>query len=90
LAAEWADENSKIDNWRVLGKDETRQAGDVAAYKLSGGGASYSGHSGIVTSVDANGTDHAMAAHEHVVGPDEFNRSVTPAVIYRRYTQEKQ
>jgi RHS repeat-associated protein len=90
LAAEWADKNTKIDNWRALGKDEAPQAGDVAAYKLSGGGTSYSGHSGIVTSVDANGTVHAMAAHENVVGPDnKFDRSVTPTVVYRRYTGDE-
>jgi hypothetical protein len=90
LAAEWADKNTKIDNWRVLGKDEAPQAGDVAAYKLSGGGTSYSGHSGIVTSVDANGVVHGMAAHENVVGPDnKFDRSVTPTVVYRRYTGDE-
>jgi RHS repeat-associated protein len=87
LAAEWANKNTKIANWRVLGKDESPQAGDVAAYKLSGGGTSYSGHSGIVTSVDAKGGVHGMAAHENVVGPDnKFDRSVTPTVVYRRYT----
>ncbi len=90
LAAEWADKNTKIDNWRVLGKGESPQAGDVAAYKLSGGGTSYSGHSGIVTSVDANGVVHGMAAHENVVGPDnKFDRSVTPTVVYRRYTGDE-
>src|SRR4051812_19151532 len=35
LAAEWADKNTKIDNWRVLGKGEVPQPGDVAAYKLA-------------------------------------------------------
>jgi hypothetical protein len=35
LASELADKNTKIANWRVLGKDEKPQAGDVAAYKLS-------------------------------------------------------
>jgi RHS repeat-associated protein len=90
LAAEWADKNTKIDNWRALGKGEAPQPGDVAAYKLSGGGASYSGHSGIVTSVDANGVVHGMAAHENVVGPDnKFDRSVTPTVVYRRYTGDE-
>jgi hypothetical protein len=89
LAAEWADKNTNIDNWRVLGKGEAPQPGDVGAYKLSGGGASYSGHSGIITSVDSNGV-HAMAAHENVVGPDnKFDRSVTPTVVYRRYTGDE-
>jgi hypothetical protein len=36
-AAEWADKNTKIANWRVLGSNETPQPGDVAAYKLPGG-----------------------------------------------------
>jgi RHS repeat-associated protein len=91
LAAELADKNTKIANWRVLGKDEKPQPGDIAAYKLPGGGASFSGHSGIVTSVDRNGTVHAMAAHEKVVGPDnKFNPGVGAAVItYRRYTGDQ-
>src|ERR1700676_5298766 len=90
LAAEWADKNTKIDSWRALGKGESPQPGDVAAYKLSGGGTSYSGHSGIVTSVDSNGAVHGMAAHENVVGPDDkFDRSVTPTVVYRRYTGDE-
>jgi hypothetical protein len=90
LASELADKNTKIANWRVLGKDEKPQAGDVAAYKLSGGGISFSGHSGIVTSVDRNGTVHALAAHENVVAPDnKFNRSVTPTVVYRRFTGDQ-
>jgi len=91
LASELADENTKIANWRVLGKDEKPQAGDIAAYKMSGGGTSFSGHSGIVTSVDRNGTVHAMAAHDKVVGPDnKFNPGVGAAVItYRRFTGDQ-
>ncbi len=89
LAAEWADKKTCIANWRTLGKDETPQPGDVGAYKLSGGGARYSGHSGIITSVDPSGV-HAMAAHENVVGPDnKFDRSVTPTVVYRRFTGDE-
>lgn len=86
LAGELADKKKDIANWRVLGKDEKPQPGDIAAYKLSGGGTRYSGHSGIVTSVDKNGTVHAMAAHEKFVGPDNtFNSTPTRAVTYRRY-----
>jgi hypothetical protein len=86
LAAEWADKSTQIAGWRALGPGETPQPGDVAAYKLSGGGVSYSGHSGIVTSVEANGVVHAMAAHENVVGPDDkFNSTPTRTVTYRRY-----
>jgi hypothetical protein len=77
LAGELADPNTKIANWRALGPNEKPQAGDIAAYKLPGGGTSFSGHSGIVTSVDRNGTVHAMAAHEKIVGPDnKFNPGV--------------
>jgi hypothetical protein len=86
LAAEWADPNTKIANRTVLGKNEKPEPGDVAAYKLHGG-TSFSGHSGIVTSVDSNGLVHAMAAHDQVVGPDEkFNPGVGAATItYRRF-----
>jgi hypothetical protein len=88
LAAEWADPNTKIANWRVLQSGEMPQPGDVAAYKLSGGGASFSGHSGIVTSVDADGTVHAMAAHEYAVGPDDKFQagSRQHSVVFRRNT----
>lgn len=88
LAAEWADKNTKITNWRMLGNGETPHAGDVAAYKMQGGGASFSGHSGIVVSVDANGTVHGVAAHPDVVGPeDKFQPdSKQHSVVFRRYT----
>ena len=87
LAAEWADPNTKIANWTVLGGKENPQPGDVAAYKQHGGGVSYSGHSGIVTSVDPNGVVHAMAAHDQVVGPDgKFNPGVGAKwITYRRF-----
>jgi hypothetical protein len=64
------------------------QAGDVAAYKLPGGGTFFSGHSGIVTSVDHNGTVHGMAAHADEVGPeDKFQpESKQHNVVFRRYT----
>jgi hypothetical protein len=72
----------------VLGSNETPQPGDVAAYKLPGGGTSFSGHSGIVTSVDPDGTVHGMAAHDTVVGPDhKFQPSGKQyMVVFRRYT----
>lgn len=87
LAAEWADKNTTVANWRVLGPGEMPQPGDVAAYKLSGGGTSFSGHSGIVTSVDPNGTVHAMAAHADAVGPDDKFQpgSREHSVVFRRY-----
>ncbi len=91
LASELADKNRNIANWRVLGPGEKPQPGDVAAYKLSGGGTSFSGHSGIVTSVDRNGVVHAVAAHERVVGPDnKFQPGSTEhTVVFRRYTGDQ-
>jgi hypothetical protein len=88
LAAEWADPNTKIENWLVLGSNETPQPDDVAAYKQPGGGAQFSGHSGIVTSIDSNGLVRAMAAHDQVIGTDDkFNPGVGAAVVtYRRFT----
>jgi hypothetical protein len=56
-AGELASPGLKIANWDVV---SSPQRGDIAAYKLSGGGTSYSGHSGIVTSVDSNGFVHAV------------------------------
>ena len=61
------------------------EPGDVAAYKLRRN-AHYTGHSGIVTSVDPDGVVHAIAAHEDVVGPDDkFNGTPRIGVTYRRY-----
>jgi CHAP domain len=85
LAAEWADPNTKIENWMVLGKNERPQPGDVAAYKQPGGGVQFSGHSGIVTSTDSNGLVRAMAAHSEAVGPDD-RFQLRPGVTFRRYS----
>ena len=86
LAAEWADPNTPIPGWRVLGPDEAPQPGDVAAWPFRYSDAT--GHSGIVASVDVSGHVTAVAAHDLVVGKDEsFNRSAAhPRVTYRRYT----
>lgn len=85
LAAEWADPHTPIPGWRVVGPNEAPQPGDVAAYKLPGH-TDYTGHSGIVTGVDANGTVHAIAAHGYVVGSDDkFNSTQSRTVTYRRY-----
>ena len=85
LAAEWADPSVAIPGWRVLGPDEAPLPGDVAAYKLPGAHP-WTGHSGIVTSVDPDGTVHAVAAHNDVVGPDDkFNSARDKKVTYRRY-----
>ncbi len=85
LAAEWADPRTNISNWRALRPNEAPQPGDVAAYKLAGGGTAFSGHSGIVASVDADGHVHAIAAHADVVSPDDkFNSTRDRAVTDRR------
>jgi len=82
-AGELASKNLKIGHWAVVDKP---QRGDIAAYKLTGGHGQYTGHTGIVTSVEANGFVHAMAAHAEIVGPDDkFNSTPTRAVTYRRY-----
>jgi RHS repeat-associated protein len=62
LAGEWADTDTTIKNWRVLPKGEKPQPGDVAAYKLSGGGTSFSGHTGVMISGE-NDTVTNMSAH---------------------------
>lgn len=86
LAAEWADPRTTIPGWRVLGPNEMPQPGDVAAYGLPGH-TTYTGHSGIVTAVDGDGTVHAIAAHDQVVGPDDkFNPTRSRKVTYRRHT----
>jgi len=89
LAAEWADPNAIIPGWRLLGPNETPEPGDVAAYKLPGGGTRFTGHPGIVTSVGANGTVHAIAAHESVVGPDEKFQPRRGIVTYHRYAGDQ-
>jgi len=81
-AGEWADPKTNIPNWRPLNSGESPERGDVAAFAMPGH-ASYTGHSGIVTSVDSNGTVHAMAAHGYGVGPDSaFQPSIAS---FRRY-----
>jgi hypothetical protein len=75
-----------IPGWRAPGTAEMPQPGDVAAYKIPRH-ADYTGHSGIVTSVDPSGFVHGTAAHQYVVGPDEkFNSARGRPVTYRRYT----
>ena len=80
LAAEYADTNTKIPNWRSLGAGENPQPGDVAAFKLQGGGTRYSGHSGLIV-VGGN-----VSAHDDGVygKPGQFEND--PNTHYRRYT----
>lgn len=84
LAGEWANPKVKIPNWEVLPPDESPKPGDVAAYPLPGH-SGYTGHSGIVTWIDADGTSHAIAAHHDVVGPDDKFQHVK-GITFRRYT----
>jgi RHS repeat-associated protein len=66
--------------WRTLGVDETPQAGDVAAYPLTGGGRDYSGHSGIITS------DGNISAHDDGVYQKQGQFAPTkPGIVFRRY-----
>ena len=87
LAGEWANPRVKIPNWEVLPPAESPEPGDVAAYPLRGN-PNFTGHSGIVTSVDANGNVRAIAAHANVVGPDDKFQHVQ-GVTFRRYTGGK-
>ena len=87
LASEWAAPYVDIPNWRPLEPGEARQPGDVAAYRLTGGGESYSGHTGIVTSDGSAGTTNT-SAHTNSVYPVPNQFSGNPNTNYRRYTGE--
>jgi RHS repeat-associated protein len=67
-------------DWRVLRPEECMEPGDVAAYSLPGGGVSFSGHSGIITS-SGNISAHADAVYQV---PGQFENN--PRTVYRRYT----
>jgi hypothetical protein len=91
-AAAWANPKIDIANWRPLDKGESLQPGDVAAFKLSGGGTAFSGHSGIII-LDSAGGLAAQSAHDNAVfatkGQFGENREKTPQpVTFRRYTGE--
>ena len=85
LAAEWASRQTTIPNWRVLGPGETPQPGDIAAYRLPGGGTRFSGHTVVVIS-DGAGAITNISAHSAAVwtAPGQF--SDNPQTVYRRYT----
>lgn len=85
LAAEWADENTTIKNWRVLPKGEEPQPGDVAAYKLSGGGTLFSGHTGVMISGE-NDTVTNMSAHEFSVYTKKGQFIDKDKKTFRRFT----
>lgn len=67
-------------NWRVLRDDECPGPGDIAAYRLVGGGPGASGHSGVITSA-GNISAHRVGVYQ-VTGQFENE----PATVYRRYT----
>ncbi|WP_280192443.1 CHAP domain-containing protein [Delftia sp. PS-11] len=83
LAAEWADRNTEIQNWRVISAPESRQAGDVAAYSLPGGGTSFSGHTGFI--VHIAGVLSNISAHDDAVYPIPNQFEFETKVAYRRY-----
>ena len=85
LAAEWADPNTQIANWRVLGENEAPEPGDVAARKEHFTDAT--GHSGIVVSVSKAGEVTAIAAHATKIGPDMSFQPGSKVYhnVFRRY-----
>lgn len=87
LAAEWADKNTQIKNWRVLKDGETPLPGDVAAYKLEGGGARFSGHTRLMISNGSGGLTN-ISAHGDAVYPTPNQFESNPSTVYRRYTGE--
>jgi RHS repeat-associated protein len=86
LAAEWATSSVNITNWRTLNNNETPQAGDVAAYRLSGGGSAYSGHTGIITSEFFGLWDSNSSAHKYAVSPERGQFEDNDKTVYRRFT----
>jgi len=74
--------NTTIRNWRPLTAAENPEPGDIAAYKLFGGGARFSGHSGFIV------TGGNVSAHDDGVygKPGQFENNVETR--YRRNTGE--
>jgi hypothetical protein len=87
-AGDWADRYTKIKNWRVLKPNEEPQPGDVAAFPLQGGGSSYSGHTGIITSCECQQGTSNISAHDEAVYfiLDQF--TTEEGLTFRRYTGE--
>jgi hypothetical protein len=83
-AAEWANRTGKIPNWRVLSPNESPEPGDVAAYRIPGGGVGATGHSGIVTA-DPKGGVRSISAHEYRVGPANPQFIGDQRTVCRRY-----
>ncbi|SMC23706.1 RHS repeat-associated core domain-containing protein [Andreprevotia lacus DSM 23236] len=85
MAAEWADSRTKIPNWRMLLPSESPLPGDVAAYKLNGGGTAYSGHTGLMVQ-GTNNTVLNISAHGDAVYNVSGQFENQPETRYRRYT----
>jgi hypothetical protein len=88
LAAEWASPKTNIPNWHALGKNESPMPGDVAAYKLPGGGNAYSGHTGIITDFFWGFGLNNSSAHQDEVGSSWNQFEGNSSTTYRRYTGE--
>lgn len=74
-AGEIANKKLSIANWRVLRPDEFRMPGDIAAFKMPGGGAAFSGHTGIMISCASCplGTENITAHDDSVYNvPGQF------------------
>ncbi|MFC4818713.1 RHS repeat domain-containing protein [Dokdonella ginsengisoli] len=84
-AAEIANINAVIPNWRPLKPGEKPLPGDIAAYKIPGGGVGGTGHTGIITSCECEGGISNQSAHQNSIGPvpGQFD---LPDVVIRRYT----
>ena len=79
-AGEIANPGWSAECWRILGADERPEAGDVAAFPLTGGGTAFSGHSGFITS-DGNISAHGDGVYQT---PNQFAPTV-PGIVFRRY-----
>jgi len=86
-AAEIANAKAMVPNWRPLRPGERPLPGDVAAYRIPGGGVGGTGHTGIITSCECEGGLSNQSAHQDVVGPVEGQFDL-PDVVIRRYTGE--
>ena len=88
-AAQWADKNFKIPNWRVLGSGEFPRPGDVVAEQIPYQDAT--GHVGIV--VGPNQTVSQESSPQEIVGnsnfgfrpPNDPKHGERDKVVFRRY-----
>lgn len=88
-AAELANKKASISGWRVLGANESAMAGDIAAYKIPGGGVGGvggTGHTGFIVS-GIGGQLGNLSAHLNTIHevPGQLELGGT---TYRRYTGE--